>query len=142
MAKAKFQGESTSGYFRQVFESNLDLLDHGKNDVILGQWQADHPGQTLTDNIKASLSNTKSILRKKYGKVKRRRRKHGKTGATDGMPQVRKVRTSVAALEKMEALIDECLSVARRQETSDLDASIKYLLSARRAVAWQMGQPN
>lgn len=142
MAKAKFQGESISGYFKKMFESKPELLDHGKNDVILAQWQEDHPGQPITDSIKGSLSNTKSILRKKYGKVKRRRRKHAKTTIADGAPKVHKVRTSIAALEKMEALIDECLSVARHQGMPGLDASIKHLLSARRAVAWQMGQPN
>jgi hypothetical protein len=142
MAKTKGgTGESISGYFRRLFESNPALLDHGKNDVILGQWQLDHPGQTIDDRIKGNLANTKSIMRKKFGKVKRRR-KHGKTLADGAEPKVVKVRTNIAALEKLEGLIDECLAVARNQNTPGLDASIKYLLSARRAVAWQMGKPN
>ena len=143
MAKTKGRGgESISGYFRRLFESNPALLDHGKNDVILGQWQLDHPNQTIDDRIKGNLANTKSIMRKKFGKVKRRH-KRGKAAAIDGAePKVHKVRSSIAVLEKLEALIDECLSVARNQGSPGLDPSIKYLLAARRAVAWAMGKPS
>lgn len=143
MAKTKGRSnpESISGYFRQLFESNPDLLDHGKNDVIIAQWQTDHPGEKVTDRIKGNLANTKSIMRNKFGKVKRRR-KRGRPAAADGtMPSVPKVRTSIAALEKMESLIDECLGVARHQANPGLDPSIRHLLAARRAVAWQMGKP-
>jgi hypothetical protein len=141
MAKTKGRPESISGYFRQLFESNPSLLDHGKNDVIIAQWKTDHPGQTVDDRIKGNLANTKSIMRKKFGKVKRRR-KRGRPAAADGaLPAVPKHRSSIAALEKMESLIDECLSVARHQANPGLDPSIRHLLAARRAVAWQMGKP-
>src|SRR5580704_16168279 len=138
MAKTKGSGESVSGYFRKLFEANPELLDHGRNDVILDQWQKDHAGEPLTDKIKGNLANTKSIMRKKFGKVKRRRKytKSAPIGVENSVPKVHKVRTSIGALEKIEGLIDECLSVARHQESTALDASVKHLLAARRAVAW------
>src|SRR5260370_333726 len=128
MAKMKGRPESVSGYFRQLFQNTPELLDHGKNDVIIAQWQKDHPGEKVTDKIKGNLANTKSIMRAKFGKVKRRR-KHRKAGIDGVTPAPHKVRTTIAALEKMEALIDECLSVARNQHKSGLEPAIRYLLS-------------
>src|SRR5437667_301552 len=74
MAKKKGAGESISGYFRQLFRNEPELLDHGKNDVILARWQADHPGEPVTESVKNNMSNVKSNVRKEFGKVKRRRK--------------------------------------------------------------------
>jgi hypothetical protein len=143
MAKKKGAGESISGYFRQLFRNNPDLLDHGKNDVILDQWKADHPGQAVTDSVKNNMSNVKSNVRKEFGKVKRRRRKgkRGTAGANGGAPAAPKVRTPIAHLERLEGAIDSCLSVARSQPNPNLEGAIKHLLTARRMITWEMGQP-
>ena len=130
MAKTKSRPESVSGYFRKLFETESELLDHGKNDVILARWKADHPGEPVTDKVKNNMSNTKSVVRKKLGKIKRRRRHHANDGVASA-PKVHKVRTTIATLEKLEGLIDQCLSVARAHETPGLALSIKNLLAAR-----------
>jgi hypothetical protein len=144
MAKKKGAGESISGYFRHLFRTNPDLLDHGKNDVILEKWRADHPGQPITDSVKNNMSNVKSNVRKEFGKVKRRRRRKGKrgaAGANGGAPMAPKVRTPIAQLERLEGAIDSCLSVARAQPNPNLDGAIRHLLAARRMITWEMGQP-
>src|SRR5439155_10630687 len=102
MAKKKGAGESISGYFRQLFRNNPELLDHGKNDAILAQWQSDHPGQAVTDSVKNNMSNVKSHVRKEFGKVKRRRRKGKRGAAAANGNAAPKVRTPIAHLERLE----------------------------------------
>jgi hypothetical protein len=142
MAKTKARGESISGYFRQLFESKPELLDHGKNDVILAHWQADHPNGVIDDRIKGNLANTKSLMRKKFGKIKRRRKQRKAIAGNGAAVKVVKTRTAHAVLERLEGLLDESLSLARHQGTEGLNTAIKHLLAARRAVAWEMGQPS
>jgi hypothetical protein len=52
-----------------------------------------------------------------------------------------RVRTSSGALEQLELHIDECLSMAARQNNPALDGAVKALRVARRNVAWAMGEP-
>lgn len=140
-AKAK-ETESTAGYFKRLFEENKEWLNEGSNQELIDRWKKDHPGQDVTKSILNGLANTKSIMRKKLGLGKRRRKRRKMAGAAAEQPAAaRRVRASYAVLERMEGMIDDCLTLARQQNSEGLDDLIKHLRLARRQVAWEMGQP-
>jgi hypothetical protein len=56
-------------------------------------------------------------------------------------PAARRVRAPYTVLERMEGLIDDCLRLARQQNSEGLDSVVKHLRVARRQVAWEMGEP-
>ena len=144
MARKKGGPDTVSGYFRALFEKHPDLLAYGAtNAAIVEQWRKDHNGQDPSANVMGNLANIKSVMRKKLGMVKRRRkrRKAAVNGDTAAPKQLGRPRSSVPALERLEGHIDECLSMARGQQEPGLDNAIKHLLAARRSVAWQMGEP-
>jgi hypothetical protein len=145
MPRAKTNEESVSGYFRRLFEENLEWLDLGTNDEVVARWEKDHPNQTMTDNIKASMSNAKSIMRKKHGKVKRRKggRRKGSVAQVATATEHRGVKTRSLrnVLERLEAMVDECLHLARQQENEELASVIHTLRLARNKVVWAMGEP-
>jgi hypothetical protein len=143
MAKSKEKATSKSAYFREIYQSNPDLLDES-NEVVLERWQREHPNEELTQQVRNSLANVKSQERKKMGKTRRRkRRKHGAApAAASAEPRVGRPRSSHTALEDLEGQIDEALMLARRQNSSEgMERVIKHLRLARRGVAWEMGQP-
>ncbi len=150
MAKAKEKEKpvSTAGYFKQLFTDHPDWLGEGSNQQVIDRWKEDHPGQEVTKSILNGLANTKSLMRKKLGLGKARRRKRRKGAAAPQAATVAKAGTAVkksrapfAMLEKMEGLIDDCLTLARQQNSEGLEDLVKHLRIARRAVAWQMGEP-
>lgn len=141
MAKAK-EKETLSGYFRRQFESHRDWLEAGTNADVFAQWQQDHPGEARTKKIEQTLANVKSQLRKKYGLLRRRRRRRGRAAAGEGAGVAQKrTRTPVAFLERLEGLIDQCLSFARSQEIDGFEGVINHLRHARNGVVWKLGQP-
>src|SRR5262249_22897514 len=93
-----------------------------------------------------SMANIKSQLRKKAGMVRRRKRRKSRDAAAGPAEQParapRLTRSSFTVLEKLEGLIDECLTLARQQESEGMQDIMKTLRFARRGVAWEMGQPN
>jgi hypothetical protein len=146
MARIKQKDPSVSGYFRRIFEENQHWLDMGTNDEVVARWEADHPGEKMTDNIKSSMSNAKSIMRKKYGKVKRRKggRRKGAAAAAAAVAtavKVAKPRSLMGVLEKLEGMVDDCLQLARQQNNEELTDVIRNLRLARNSVVWTMGQP-
>jgi hypothetical protein len=145
MAKAK-ETTSKSAYYRQLFGDNPDWLKEGSNEEVVARWEKDHPGQRMTDRDRQAMANIKSQLRKKHGMVRRRKRRKGKGAAAAPAEQPalapRRARSSFTALEKLEGLIDECLTLARQQESAGMQDIMRSLRVARRGVAWEMGQPN
>jgi hypothetical protein len=142
MARPKGKAPSTAGYFRKVFEGNPELLKEGTNAEVIEKWKKEHPGQEVSKSILNGLANTKSLMRKKLGIGKRRRkRRKGAAAAAAEPAAARRVRAPYTVLERMEGLIDDCLSLARQQNSEGLDNLVKHLRVARRQVAWEMGEP-
>jgi hypothetical protein len=145
MARPKAKAPSTAGYFKALFNENPAWLNEGSNADLIDRWKKDHPGQQVTKSILNGLANTKSLMRKAKGLSKgrrRRRRKGVAVAAGAGEPAAaRKVRAPYTVLEKMEGLIDDCLTLARGQNSEGLDNVVKHLRVARRQVAWEMGEP-
>jgi hypothetical protein len=143
MARAKAKGGgSTAGYFKALFEENREWLNEGSNAALIERWKKDHPGQEVNKSILNGLANTKSIMRKKYGLGKRRRKRRKMAAAAAEQPAAARTRRApYAVLERMEGMIDDCLTLARQQNSEGLDNLIKHLRMARRQVAWEMGEP-
>ncbi|HZY86191.1 MAG TPA: hypothetical protein VFE78_15260 [Gemmataceae bacterium] len=143
MARPKAKSSSTAGYFKALFNENPAWLNEGSNAELIERWKKDHPGQEVNKSILNGLANTKSLMRKAMGLSKGRRRKRRKAvaAAADQPVAARKARAPYGVLEKMEGLIDDCLSLARQQNSEGLDNVVKHLRVARRQVAWEMGEP-
>jgi hypothetical protein len=142
MAKAKGSqpngGESVSGYFRKVFEESPKLLKTRSNDEVLRRWLKDHPGEKeVSAQVRNSLMNVKSLLRKKGRKrVRRQEEERERATGVKAAP-----RTKVAnALEELEEHIDECLTAAKVLDREGLAHVIRLLRQARNEVVWRLGQ--
>lgn len=135
--------ENTSAYFRRIFKENPKLLKKDTNPQLYERWLKDHPGEKeVPKNVQAILHNLKSVLRKK-----RRQRR-----AEKDQPALVRVEASSLApstlaaprragkdLAHLEALIDDCLAVAREMGREELAPVIKLLRSARNEVVLQVG---
>jgi hypothetical protein len=133
--------QSTSGYFRRLFQENPRLLKSRSNEEILNRWLADHPEMTeVPQNVKNNLANLKSVLRKKM-RVKGAKKR---AAATAAAPQTRKEaparKASTRPLESLEEQIDECLTLAKTLDPQGLEDVIRLLRRARNQVVWQLGQ--
>jgi hypothetical protein len=131
------QGESVAGYFRKVFQDNPKLLQERSNEELLRRWLADHPGHAeVPPSVKASLSNIKSVLRRKKQEHKARR----------AAPQAKPAAPPPAAdtaeegnpLEQLEGQIDEALVLARTLDRKSLEGVIDLLRRARNQVVWML----
>src|SRR5262249_40287683 len=123
--QATAKSESIAGYFRRIFRENPKLLGLKSNETLLQQWLADHPGHSeAPDSVKQGLANIKSVLRKK------RKRKGRKAAAQSGQPAREKAPPATAAeerpLERLEYLIDQCLTIARDQQSAKLQGVIGH----------------
>jgi len=130
--------ESTSGYFRTIFEERPELLEGKSNEELINRWMADHPNHTEKQlrKTKANLANLKSVLRKQTRQGKGIGR--GRPAAVSGMAANPTVRRS--PMEHLEEHIDECLTEARNLDREGLESIIKLLRRARNEVVWKMGQ--
>jgi hypothetical protein len=144
MAKAtaanKRAPETLTGYFRRILQENPKLLKSRSNEELLGRWKADHPGQEITNSVKAGLQNAKSALRSK-----RRRRKKAPAGEqpAQAAPQPAKVASDGHKGHKLEVLeeqIDDCLGLAKHLDREGLGEVIRLLRRARNEAVWKMGQ--
>jgi hypothetical protein len=131
-------GESVSGYFRKVFAESPKLLKTRSNEEVLQRWLKDHPGEKeVSAQVRNSLMNVKSLLRKK-GRKRVRRQEEERERATGVKPAPR---TKVAnALEQLEEHIDECLTAAKLLDREGLAHVIRLLRQARNEVVWKLGQ--
>jgi hypothetical protein len=140
MPRIKEKAPSFASVIRGYFEENPDWLEGPSNQSLIQRYLKDHPGEEWTKKHQQGAANEKTKLRKKKGLVRRKRRKGAVTAGAGDSP-VTRVRTSMSALEQIELLIDDCLSVAIRQNNPALEAVVKHLRVARRGVAWAMGEP-
>jgi hypothetical protein len=138
--KGSAEGESTQGYFKRILKENPKLLKGRSNQELLDRWKADHPGQDLSNSVKADLQNAKSVLRSR----RRRRRKapqgDGQPLAPDPARPSARPATPPHGLEKLEEQIDDCLALAKHTDREGLESVIRLLHRARNEVVWKMGQ--
>jgi len=146
MARVKRKKTSTRSYFKQRFIEHPEWLEDLSTEAVLARWQQDHSGQELTASIKSSLSNIKSQLRRDKGMTKKGRgkgKKKARVARVNTALEARKAgprRLSTNALEKLETMIDSCLSHARIQTSTGLDGIIHHLRLARNTVIHKLGQ--
>jgi len=124
---------------RRYFEENPDWLQGPNNKALIERFRQDYPGEEWTKKHQQVAANEKTRLRKKAGLLRRKRPKIA-TATGAGFSQAARVRPSIGALEQLELLIDDCLSLAARQNNPALVGMIKHLRVARRSVAWAMGE--
>jgi hypothetical protein len=116
--------ESVAGYFRKVFKKNPKLLWGQSNQELLSRWLADHPGQKeVPDRVKWSLSNIKSVLRKK-GRKRKAKAQPAQAMTTaprpaEAVPTAAK--KAARSLDPLEEQIDDCLSLADALEEAGCD---------------------
>jgi hypothetical protein len=140
-AAGKGDGESTMGYFRKILTANRRLLKGRSNEELLRRWLEDHPGhETVPNSVKQSLSNIKSILRKKYLRGPRAA-KVAPEAEEQAVATVAEVAATAleTALEALEVQIDDCLTLARNIDREGLNEVIGYLRRARNQVVWKLG---
>ena len=134
-------GETTSGYFRRVFQENPHLLSTRSNDELLARWLADHSGEKeVPPNVKKHMTKIKGVLRHKG------RNKLGKPTPVEqaaAVPAVstppKPTRVAPKGLEALEEQIDDCLTVAKHMDREGLDDVIRLLRNARNGVVWKLG---
>jgi hypothetical protein len=132
MAKRKGKRGTVAGYFRKVFAARPEWLNEKSNDLVLAKYRADHglpPDAPVKKNVKANLANLKSVLRKKS-------RRGGTAASATTMASTR----SGHRLEKLEEMIDDCLSVAKNLDREALEQIIGLLRRARNEVVWKIGE--
>jgi hypothetical protein len=134
------KGETIAGYFRKIFAENPKYLKGRSNAELLRRWQEDHPDQPVTDSVKNSLANLKSVLRKKGRKRRGKRTAEETAGTAMAMPAVAAESQPGADLERLELAIDDCITLARELDVDRLDDVINSLRRARREVVWLMGE--
>jgi hypothetical protein len=139
-AKAEAQGESVQGYFKRILKENPRLLKGRSNEELLNHWQADHPGEKLSNSIKAGLQNAKSALRSKRRKRRAAKAQNGQQHAAGATHPLAKPRNPPHKLAVLEEQIDDCLSLAKHLDREGLGDVIKLLRGARNKVVWTMGQ--
>lgn len=122
-----------SGFFRNLFKERPELLDSTNNGEILDLWQKAHPSRKISKKVKQNLANVKSVMRKIE-------RKGGKRKATARANMVAFMYEGKPTMERLEEFIDECLTMARTLDRSELESVIKRLHAARNEVVWKMGE--
>jgi hypothetical protein len=142
MAKNSTNGvakpQSTMGYFRAIFKENPKLLKTRSNEEILQRWLADNPSfKEVPQRVKNTLSNLKSVLRKKR---RQRRGKRSEAMQNGAEPAAASKRLKPSSLEALEIQIDDCLSLARALDPQGLENVIRLLRKARNEVVWKIGQ--
>lgn len=132
--------EPISPYFRKLLEKRPDLVKNRSNEEIYDIWLTDHPGhKEVPTKVRNILSNIKSQLRNKKKRGRKRKAK-AKAAATNGAVARGVVKsTSTRSLEKLEEMIDDCLSLARNEAPQELETVIQHLRKARNQVVRKMG---
>jgi hypothetical protein len=138
VARRRRGKQSTSGYFRVIFQERPDLLDGKSNEELISRWVADHPNHTEKElrKTKANLANLKSILRKQ----KRTGRGNGRGRPAGGSSTASTYFSGRPTMDRLEEHIDECLTQARTLDRDGLESVIKLLRRARNEVVWKLGQ--
>lgn len=136
--KAEGDGENVAGYFRAIFLEKPKLLKGRSNEELLDRWLADHPDEKeVPKRIKAILSNTKGVLRKKPRKKPSRKKTQERPAES---VQEAAAPAADQGLENLEEQIDDCMTLAKTLDREGLDGVIHLLRQARNAVVWKLGQ--
>jgi hypothetical protein len=137
MAKSKGRGKhggkspSVMGYFRKIFREQPQLLGTRSNQEVIQQWLRDNPEhQAMPASVRNTLSNLKSMLRKKL---------RGPKPQAEGLDAGSGRRAS-SQLETLELHIDDALTLARTLDANGLESVIRLLRRARNEVVWKLGQ--
>src|SRR5579883_2945273 len=104
MARTKEKAPSFASVIRGYFEENPDWLEGPSNQALIERYLKDHPGEQWTKKHQQGAANESRVTR---------------------------VRPSAGALEQLELLIDDCLSLAARQNNPALENTVKHLRVAR-----------
>lgn len=148
MAKQKAAAEGASesenkrgsvmGYFRTIFQENPKWLHERSNDKVTARWLQDNPSYSeMPKNVKNTLANLKSNLRKKSRSSSGRKAKVDET--TVGGEVLASAKPKVKGLDVLEIQIDECLTLARNIDREALQEIIRLLRRARNEVVWKSG---
>jgi hypothetical protein len=136
---AASEGETISGYFRQVFAKKPKFLTTRSNQEVLEQWLKDHPDYTeVPENVKQGLANIKSVLRHKKRAKGAKAGTPTETAVEEAEAPAVKLRPS--DLEALEERIDACLMAARRLDEASLASVVRLLRKARNEVVWKLGE--
>lgn len=131
MAKkaARRNGESVSAYFKKVFAEHPDWLALDTTEPIRSQWKQER-GQDMDKKTSQIMANVKSRLRRKPGG------KGGKPGPKKGArkPDAVSPKQSIPDLERLEVMIDNCLSTARALNVQNIDLVVGPLRQARNNI--------
>jgi hypothetical protein len=130
-------GESIASWFREYYRANPRAIKIKSNEAVLASWEAAHPGQEVTKQIKQSMANVKSDMKKKR---RRRRKAVAQEGGAVAVTSPRTSRVNTASLERLELAIDRCLDMARGLENPKLEKVIKNLRFARNDVVLISGE--
>jgi hypothetical protein len=145
-SKTDSSGEQIAPYFRQIFSANRKLLTGRSNKEVLKKWLDDHPGYSeVPENVRASMGNVKSNMRSKLH-IRRRKKVAAEeaAGTTAGKSKTSPLLSANAAdndLEKLEIMIDNCLTIARSLDRKGkLNNVVGALRIARNRVVWKLGE--
>jgi hypothetical protein len=131
--------ESDLAFFRRVFAARPQLLHTANSDLVLDEWLKEHPEFTeVPPKVKAICDHVKNLLQ---GERPRRRQPLPEDTRVEKGTN-RRIRSASALtgnLEKLERLIDECLTLAKNLDAEGLKEVIQLLRQARNAVVWKQG---
>jgi hypothetical protein len=139
-ANAEGRGETIAGFFRQYFGANPRQLKERSNEAPLRAWTDAHPGQLVTDSVKNSLANIKSVLRNKARKRRHKPAAEEAATAATATPEPTPAEQAGPDFETLEIAIDDCMTLAKDLDRDRLEGVISLLRRARRAVVWVMGE--
>ena len=145
---AGVKAEGVAPYFRKIFNTHRKLLRTRSNEQVLKMWEEDHPQYNgIPDNVKTGLANVKSVMRSKLHKRGGRPPASAAASPQGTTTAVAKPHTTPllstdaadSGLEKLEIMIDECMTFAHELDIKGLDNVIHALRIARRKVVWKLG---
>jgi hypothetical protein len=125
MAKRRRRnGSSVRAWFKEQFQAHPEWLDVRENDTILNLWMTENNKTEVPDAIRANLASLKSKMRSELRGNKPGPRKTNRVAAS-----------SVAGeIDRLEVMIDNCISFARNLQVDKLDEVIKHLRRGRAQI--------
>jgi hypothetical protein len=137
---AKPEEENVSAYFKKLFDQYPHLLKKRSNDEVYELWRRDHPGYTeIPKKVQQGLSNVKSLKRNEKKRPGRARKPREEPANGSASRPLRAAPAHSKGLEKLEEMIDECLSLARSEGREELEPVIQYLRKARKEIIVKLG---
>jgi len=124
MARRRRRGNSVRAWFKEQYDAHPELLDVRENDTILNQWMELNKKTEVPDSIRANLASLKSKMRS------------DKRGNKPGPKKANRVAASSVAgeIDKLEVMIDGCITFARNLQVDKLDEVIKHLRRGRAQI--------